>query len=80
MTLQATDMSFAGGYLCHYRLAAVMAVEKTAACLWVAADFGLDHLHFVRAANIDVEMPRKGLTRRCQEPLEIVSAAKLLAS
>lgn len=75
-----TDMSSVGGHRCHYRLAVVMAFEKTAGCLRIAADYGVNHLYVVLAASIDVEMPTRGLTHKCQKPLEIVSAATLLAS
>lgn len=73
-------MSFVEEHQRHCRLAVVMVVEKTAACLRAVADFGVYHLHVVPAASIDVEMPMRGLTRKCQKLLEIVSAAKLLAS
>jgi type IV secretory pathway TrbD component len=72
-------MLFVEGHRRHCYLAVVMVVVKTAACLWIVSDFGLGHWCFVHAASIDVETSMRSLTRRCQEPLEIVSAAKLLA-
>lgn len=72
-------MLFVEGHQRHYYLAVVMVVVKTAAWLWIVAEFGLGHSCFVHAASIDVEMSMRSRTRRCQEPPEIVSAAKLLA-
>lgn len=79
-TLQVTDVLSGEEHRCHCRLAVVLAVEQTAAYLWVAADFGLDHLFVVLAASTGAKMPTRVLMRRCQEPLVIVSAAKLLTS